>query len=143
MASAAQIASVAEWAAWPDCRLSLRESSVVFSLLSHLPDPSGRGRILLVRLLLEEDAMTTLTTTTMSSKGQVVIPEAVRNEMGLEAGAQFIVISEGDAVMLKRLSKPATDEFKALHERLRRKVRAAGLTRKDIAKTIAKVRKRT
>jgi AbrB family looped-hinge helix DNA binding protein len=113
------------------------------SLLSRLPDAFRRGIILLVRLLKEEDAMPTLATTTMSSKGQVVIPEAVRNEMGLEAGAQFVVISDGDAVMLKRLSKPATEEFKALHERLRRKARAAGLTRKDIAKVIAKVRKRS
>ena len=30
--------------------------------------------------------MSTLTTTKMSSRGQVVIPEAVRNEMGLKAG---------------------------------------------------------
>jgi AbrB family looped-hinge helix DNA binding protein len=85
--------------------------------------------------------MSTLGTTTMSSKGQVVIPEAVRNEMGLEAGVQFIVISQGDAVMLKKLSKPPIEEFTALHERLRRKARAAGLTRKDIAKEIAKVRR--
>ena len=86
--------------------------------------------------------MSTLATTKMSSRGQVVIPEAVRNEMGLKAGSQFVVTSQGDAVMLKKVSPPSAEEFAALHKRLRQKARAAGLTRKDIAKAIAKVRRR-
>ena len=36
--------------------------------------------------------MSTLATTKMSSRGQVVIPEAVRNEMGLKAGDEFVVL---------------------------------------------------
>ena len=39
--------------------------------------------------------MEVLATTTMSSKGQVVIPEAIRNRLGLQTGAQFVVV--GDA----------------------------------------------
>jgi AbrB family looped-hinge helix DNA binding protein len=85
--------------------------------------------------------MSALATTRMSSRGQVVIPETIRNEMGLEAGAQFVVISQGDAVMLKRLSNPSAEEFAVLHERLRRKARAAGLTKKNVAEAIAKVRR--
>ncbi len=84
--------------------------------------------------------MSTLATTTMSSRGQVVIPETVRNEMGLEAGTQFVVISQGDAVMLKKLLPPVNEEFTVLHRKLQRKARAAGLTKKDIAKAIARVR---
>ena len=87
--------------------------------------------------------MSVLATTKMSSRGQVVIPETVRNEMGLQPGAQFIVTSQGDAVMLKKVSPPTAEEFAALHRRLRQKARAAGLTRKDIAKAIAKVRGRS
>ena len=48
--------------------------------------------------------MSTLATTKMSSRGQVVIPEAVRNEMGLKAGSQFVVTSRGDAVMLNYMA---------------------------------------
>lgn len=87
--------------------------------------------------------MSTLATTKMSSRGQVVIPEAVRDEMGLDAGTQFVVLAVGDAVMLKRLSPPAKEEFEAIHKRLRQKARAAGLTRKDIARAVAKVREGT
>ena len=43
--------------------------------------------------------METLATTRMSSKGQVVIPEAVRTRLGLEAGAQFVVVGEDDLVI--------------------------------------------
>ena len=67
--------------------------------------------------------MSTLATTKMSSRGQVVIPEAVRNEMGLKAGSQFVVTSLGDAVMLKKVSPPSAEEFAALHKRLRQKAR--------------------
>ena len=35
--------------------------------------------------------MSTLSTTRMSSKGQVVIPEEIRQRLGLETGAQFVV----------------------------------------------------
>lgn len=87
--------------------------------------------------------MSVLATTKMSSRGQVVIPENVRNEMGLQAGAQFVVTSQGDAVMLKKVSLPSAEEFAALHRRLRQKARAAGLTRKDVAKAVAKVRSRS
>jgi AbrB family looped-hinge helix DNA binding protein len=87
--------------------------------------------------------MSVLATTKMSSRGQVVIPEVVRNEMGLQAGAQFVVTSQGDAVMLKQVSPPSDEEFAALHRRLRQKARAAGLTRKDVAKAIAKARRRS
>jgi AbrB family looped-hinge helix DNA binding protein len=86
--------------------------------------------------------MSTLATTKMSCRGQVVIPETVRNEMGLKAGAQFVVISQGDVVMLKVLSPPSAEEFSALQKRLRRKARAAGLTQKDVTKAVVDARRR-
>ena len=42
----------------------------------------------------------------MSSKGQVVIPEDVRNALGLEVGAQFVVMADGNSVVLKRIAVP-------------------------------------
>ena len=45
--------------------------------------------------------MGTVATTRLSSKGQVVIPEEVRKALGLEVGAQFVVMGDGDTVVLK------------------------------------------
>jgi len=78
----------------------------------------------------------------MSSRGQVVIPEAVRNEMGLKAGDEFVVLAQNDAVMLKGIKRPSMKEFDALIKQARRQAKAAGLTRTDVAKAIAAVRGR-
>jgi len=81
-----------------------------------------------------------LATTKLSSKGQVVIPEITRNEMGLKAGDQFIVLWQNDYVMLKIISQPSEKEIDAVHKRLRRKAKALGRTTKDIRRIIEKVR---
>ena len=41
-----------------------------------------------------------MTTVTLSSKFQLSIPKAVREEMGLRAGQRFAVITKGDIVSL-------------------------------------------
>jgi len=86
--------------------------------------------------------MDTLATTHMSSKGQVVIPESVRNRLGLESGAQFLVIGDGDVVILKTIASPSMSEFDDLIRRARRQAKATGMKRSDIAKAVAKVRGR-
>jgi len=51
-----------------------------------------------------------ISTTKMSSKGQVVIPEKIRIALGLKEGAQFVVVGQGDSVILnleKLLGKQA------------------------------------
>lgn len=86
--------------------------------------------------------MQNLATTKMSSKGQVVIPEAIRDQMHLEAGAQFVVIGENDVVILKSLVKPSMTEFDRLILHARRQAKVAGLKKTDIPAAIAKVRHR-
>ncbi|MFN7531582.1 MAG: AbrB/MazE/SpoVT family DNA-binding domain-containing protein, partial [Gemmatimonas sp.] len=66
-------------------------------------------------------------TTTLSSKGQVVIPEAIRERLGLKTGAQFVVVADRDVVILKVLEPPALSEFAALTAQARRAAKAAGL----------------
>ena len=79
-------------------------------------------------------------TTKLSSKGQVVIPEEIRTRLGLEAGAQFVVVGEGDVVILKALQPPKMTEFKALMAKARRSAEEAGLTAEDIEQAIREVR---
>ncbi len=86
--------------------------------------------------------MRSLATTKMSSKGQVVIPEDIRRELGLDAGTQFIVVGEDDVVILKMVKAPSMKDFDRLVHKARAQAKAAGLKRSDIASTVAEVRKR-
>ena len=87
-------------------------------------------------------AMSTVETTRMSSKGQVVIPEEVRTSLRLEAGAQFIVMGENDVVILKTIAPPSMSEFDGIVSRARRQAKAAGMRPSDITRAVAKVRGR-
>ncbi len=58
--------------------------------------------------------MITVSTTKLSSKGQVVIPEDIRTRLGLKPGVQFIVLCEGDLVVLKTIGEPTSEEFSRL-----------------------------
>lgn len=83
-----------------------------------------------------------LSTTKMSSKGQVVIPEDIRRRLGLKAGSQFVVVGEKDTVILKTISPPSLEEFEQLIAEARKQAAKVGLKRSDITATITKVRGR-
>jgi AbrB family looped-hinge helix DNA binding protein len=83
-----------------------------------------------------------MATTRMSSKGQVVIPEEIRDRLALEPGTQFIVIGEGDTVILKVLQPPAMAEFDELVKRARKAAKRAGMTKPDIDQAVKTVRGR-
>jgi AbrB family looped-hinge helix DNA binding protein len=84
--------------------------------------------------------MDTVATTRMSSKGQIVIPETIRKRLNLNPGVQFVVVGEGDVVVLKAISTPGMETFDALIQEARQQARAAGLKRADISKAIPKAR---
>ena len=80
-------------------------------------------------------------TTTLSSKGQVVIPEEIRVRLGLKAGAQFVVVGDRDTVILKVLEPPSLKEFQGLMAQARTAAKQAGLKRADVAKARTRVRR--
>jgi len=61
-------------------------------------------------------------TSTMSSKGQTVIPKAIRERLGLQPGdaLDFVVQDDGDVVL-----RPALEDVRRLKGVLRRASRAA------------------
>lgn len=85
--------------------------------------------------------MGTAATTTLSSKGQVVIPEEIRTQLGLEPGAQFVVIADRDVVIFKLLDPPARKDFDDLVRRARRVAKRTGMTKADITNAVKKVRR--
>jgi len=67
----------------------------------------------------------------MSSKGQVVIPEEIRERLGLQSGTQFVVVGDRDMVILKAISAPSMKEFDNLIAQARQQARKSGLKRSD------------
>ena len=84
----------------------------------------------------------TYSTTRLSSKGQVVIPEEVRRTLGLSEGDQFLVIGQGDAVILKAITPPKIEDFQELLSQARAEARKAKIRKADLKPAIARVRRR-
>ena len=76
--------------------------------------------------------MNILSTTKLSSKGKVVIPEDVRDKIGLQVGAQFIVVADKDTIILKMIKQPNLKEFTALVIKVRKAAKKAGLTKASL-----------
>jgi len=87
--------------------------------------------------------MSKLSTTKMSSKGQVVIPEEIRDMLGLKPGAQFVVLGDKDVVILKTLTAPSMSEFGSIIKEARSQARKSKLKRTDIDRATKKVRKKS
>ncbi len=86
--------------------------------------------------------MQNLSTTKMSSRGQIVIPEEVRTRLNLHTGMQFVVIGENDVVILKAITPSSITGFDAIIEKARCQAKSAGLKKRDINEAIERVRNR-
>jgi len=75
-------------------------------------------------------------TTTLSSKGQVVIPEEIRDRLGLTPGTRFVVVAEQDFVVFKVLQAPEVDEFAGLVAQARAVARDDGLRAADVRRAV-------
>ncbi len=82
--------------------------------------------------------------TTMSSKGQLVIPQDIRKEMGLTEGVTFAVIRSKDTILLKKIEKPSKEEILKKLERFveegQKTVKKLGIKQSDVQKLIHKGR---
>jgi AbrB family looped-hinge helix DNA binding protein len=86
--------------------------------------------------------MAAYATTRLSSKGQIVIPEDVRKDLGLAEGDQFVVIGQGDAVILKVITPPKLEDFQKLLSQAGVMAKKARIRRADLKSAIVKVRRR-
>lgn len=88
-----------------------------------------------------ECAMVALSTSRLSSKGQVVIPEEVRTRLGLKKGCKFIVLAERGAVVFRVIDEPSRAELRALVDGVRKRAKRARVKRSDVASSIRRARK--
>lgn len=86
--------------------------------------------------------MEQLDVTRMSAKGQVVIPGDIRQALALVPGTKFVVVGEGDTVILKRIGRPSLAEVDRLFSESRRFARRAGVRKSDVKSAIQKARGR-
>ena len=76
----------------------------------------------------------------LSSKGQVVIPEVIRRRLGLEPGAELVVLGDDDTIVLQRVCASAMRDFDAIVARAREAARRAAMRQSDVAAAIEAAR---
>jgi AbrB family looped-hinge helix DNA binding protein len=85
--------------------------------------------------------MSVVEITSMSSKGQIVIPAGVRNKLKIGDGTKFIVIQDGENILLKPIQQPNLSEFSKIIKMAKSIREELNLQESDIEKVIAKSRK--
>lgn len=84
--------------------------------------------------------MSALEVTSMSVKGQVVIPRAVRADLRLKPGSKLMVMSDGDNILIKPLLAPKLAVFERLVNESRAYAKRTGLKKSDVAIALRRVR---
>jgi AbrB family looped-hinge helix DNA binding protein len=79
-----------------------------------------------------------LNTTKIGEKGQLTLPKQFPEELGLEAGAPFVVLRLGDGLILL----PEQRRFDAVCERISSSLTAAGVTPQAVMETLPQTRER-
>ena len=79
--------------------------------------------------------------TSLSSKGQVVIPDRIRKILGLSTGTKMMVITDGRNLLFKPLEEPKVESFNKLIRESRKFARESGLKKEDVKKAIQEVRR--
>ncbi len=75
-------------------------------------------------------------TVRMSSKGQVVIPQDIREEVHVDEGTIFAVVGTKDTIILKRITIPSKEELvkdlEFFAKKAKIKLQSKGITEKNL-----------
>jgi AbrB family looped-hinge helix DNA binding protein len=78
--------------------------------------------------------------TTISEKGQVVIPKSIRKELGIKPKTKFLVYGRGDTVIMKKLELPdLKKEWEGIFKLMDKK--ELKISQKEVQQEIADARK--
>lgn len=80
--------------------------------------------------------------TSVSSKGQIVLPKAIRNSLNLIPGSKLMVFSDGNSILIKPVIQPDISEFQQMMDDAQKWAEEVGLTEDDITDAIRTVRNR-
>ncbi len=79
---------------------------------------------------------------TLSSKGQISLPIAIRRNLNIDAGDKLAVYTSGDVVMLKVLRLPTAEEFSKTLDEAKEWADSVGYKESDVNDIIKSVRKK-
>jgi len=79
--------------------------------------------------------------TKLSSKGQVVIPQDIREDMKLKPGTPFAVIEQKDSILLKKIEIPKAKSWETVTRPFRKAAKKSGFTKADLDRVLEEVRK--
>lgn len=75
-------------------------------------------------------------TVKMSSKGQIVIPLDVREDLHMHAGTVFALVGSEDTIILKKIATPTKEELinemSIFAKKAKKKLQSKGFTEKDL-----------
>ena len=81
----------------------------------------------------------------MSSRGQIVIPQDIREEIKASEGTIFSIVSAKDTIILKKVSTPSREELikeiEAIALEGRKRAEKLGIKESDVPELVQKVRK--
>jgi len=80
--------------------------------------------------------------TSVSSRGQVVIPQSLRDRLKIHEGEKFVVIGEDNTIILKKIEMPSFRGVDKLLKRTREFAKKKGLKGTDAEEAIKEARKR-
>ena len=80
--------------------------------------------------------------TSVSSRGQVVIPQSLRDKMKIQTGEKFVVIGEEDTIVLKKLEMPSFNGIDKLLKKTRDFAKKRGIKESDVEEAIKQTRKK-
>ena len=83
--------------------------------------------------------------TKMSSRGQIVIPQDIREEFKIKEGSAFAVFGGNDTILLRKLKQPSKEEMinklEAIAESGEKRAEKLGIRHSDIVNIVHKRRK--
>ena len=77
---------------------------------------------------------------TVSSKGQISLPVAIRKLLSIDAGDKLVAYASGDVIMLKTLKLPTAEEFEASLDEAQKWASSVGYKEEDVNDIINSVR---
>jgi AbrB family looped-hinge helix DNA binding protein len=80
--------------------------------------------------------------TSVSSRGQIVIPQGLRNKMKIHTGEKFVVIGEDNTIVLKKLEVPSFSGIDKLLRKTRDFAKNKRVKKEDIESAIKHTRKK-